>query len=181
MTIVSTRGRRLLVCVGLSTCVGICSGCTDSPAGPGKTIPPVTGTWSGTYRVTTCSATFEILPCSYFVPTTNAMRLVLTQDGVNVSGTFTSDILTKPLAVMGSMDLNGVLRLQGTQEFHPDICGGSLFLKLEIADWTMALDATGSAFTGTFRQSVSRYYFSCYPGKIDFQTEIVSLTRSPSI
>jgi len=109
------------------------------------------------------------------------MRLVLTQDGENVSGTFTSDIIVDPVAVTGSIGIDRILHLQGAKEFQPPICGTPLLLKLEIADWTTGLATTDFALTGTFRQSVSRYYFSCYPGKIDFQTEIVSLTRSPSI
>jgi len=108
------------------------------------------------------------------------MRLILTQDDVNVTGTFSSDIMTQPLAVTGSIDSTRTLRLQGSQEFLQSHCGGPA-LKLEIANWTTALDATGSSLTGTFRQSASRYYFSCYWGTIDFQTEIISLRRSPSV
>jgi len=180
MRFVSMRGLRPLVWVGISICVGTCSACMDSPSRPSKPSLPVTGTWSGSYSITSCGATFEVLPCSYFAPTTNTMRLILTQDDVNVTGTFSSDIMTQPLAVTGSIDSTRTLRLQGSQEFLQSHCGGPA-LKLEIANWTTALDATGSSLTGTFRQSASRYYFSCYWGTIVFQTEIISLRRSPSV
>ena len=138
----NARGHRRLIWVGFWSCVGICGACTHSPSQPSKTIPPVTGTWSGAYRVTTCSATFAVLPCSYFVPSTNAMRLVLTQDGENVSGTFTSDIIVDPVAVTGSIGIDRILHLQGAKEFQPPICGTPLLLKLEIADWTTGLATT---------------------------------------
>lgn len=114
------------------------------------------------------------------------MRLVLTQSGTVVTGTFESAITDswtrgKPLPVSGTMD-DVILHLQGGQPFVPPpsplSCFSSYQVGFDIGDWTTTMNSGATSLTGVFRQSITgAYIFSCYVSTIDFQSEIVSLTR----
>jgi hypothetical protein len=161
--------------------------CGDAqPTRPSKTVPSATGTWSGTYHVTGCHADFDILPCGYFVDNyvaskTTSMRLIIAQTGNGLTGLFTSDLTTgptgEPVPVSGSIDSLGTLRLQGSRPFKPGCLDAKVAQGgIDIGDWTTVIDDTGTSLTGTFRQSLTSYFFSCYVNTIDFQSEIVTLT-----
>jgi hypothetical protein len=120
----------------------------------------------------------------YFVPATNSMRVVLTQAGTTVIGTFTSDVLalggnsTPLLPVSGSVDSSGTLRLQGGQPFKPGCHEVGSQIGYDIGDWITTLSDSQTSLTGVFRQSITgAYIFSCYVATIDFQSQIVVLNR----
>jgi len=169
-----------------------CAACGDAqPTQPSRTVLPVTGTWTGTYQVTSCTANFEVLPCGYFASSpflrgaTDSMRLVLMQSGTIVTGTFDSAVTNaftggQSLPVSGSIDSSATLRLQGGQPFKPGCHQIGSQNGIDIGDWTTAINDAGTSITGTFRQSITgAYIFSCYVATIDFQSVIVSLTRPP--
>src|SRR5258705_12788404 len=117
-----------------------CTACGDTqltrptePTPLDRTAHSVTGTWTGTYRVTGCRANFSVLPCSYFASEpflpggAHSMQIVLAQTGAIVSGTVDTDIMnafsSKSFPVSGMIDSSGTLRLQGSQPFIPGCFG----------------------------------------------------------
>jgi hypothetical protein len=187
--IISAIFSRLPILIAVVSWVFWCAACGDTqPAQPSRTVLPVTGTWTGTYQVTSCTANFSVLPCRNFASppgATNSMRLVLAQTGTIVTGTFDSAFTNAfngdkplPVPVSGSLDSSATLRLQGGQPFKPGCHEIGSQIGIDIGDWTTAMNYAGSSLTGVFRQSITgAYIFSCYVGTIDVQSEIVLLTR----
>ena len=166
------------------------SACSRNPAAPTPlpTPSPVTvtgelsGTWTGEYAVTGCAPMQAPNQCTWYVPLgPEAMTLTLTQSGASLSGTFTSGIIG-PLAVTGTVDAAGVVRLAGSrpsqfQCYQPSIRAN------EVADWVTEITKDGE-LRGTFRQSTEQILSSCYTGRYDYFTQILSLRRqdrSPSV
>ncbi len=173
-------------------CLILCAGCgVNPPTEPSRQIAVVTGTWLGTYRVTGCSADFQVLDCSYFMEhyvggSAGSMRLVLAQTGLAVSGTFDSDVTTVTgprvlLPVSGSVDSSGTLRLEGGRPFvESHSCFTGSQSGIDITHWRATMDEVGTRLTGTFHQSRTGHFFSCYVNTVTFESEIVTLTRQPA-
>jgi hypothetical protein len=112
---------------------------------------------------------------------------MLTQTGDTVTGTFDGDVasgpLSAPIALSGSVDSSRTLRLQGSQAFQ-DVFRGVTWVGqpgVEFDQWMTIMDDAGTSITGGFRETVqAHFYLAPYATPIGFQSEIVSLSRSPS-
>ena len=160
------------------------SACNRNPASPTPlpTPSPVTaagdlsGTWTGEYAVTGCAPMQAPNQCTWYVPLgPETMTLTLTQSGANLSGTFTSSMIG-PLAVTGTVDAAGVVRLAGSRPSQFQCLQPSSIRANEVADWRTEITKDGE-LRGTFRQSTEQVLSSCYTGRYDYFTQILSLRR----
>jgi hypothetical protein len=133
------------------------------------------------YTVTGCSPTAAPNRCTGYIPATpGAMTVTLTQSGQQLSGTFSSDFLTIPFAVTGTVDDAGHVTLQGTRRDYWS-CLGSFFENSmddysAVRNWKTEVTKTGDLL-GTFTQSQRHSLSSCYFTLYDFTTEVISLKR----
>jgi hypothetical protein len=151
---------------------------------PTTAILPLTGTWTGTYRVTSCTPDV-LIGCSsiYLSRPAYSVRLVLTQTESMVTGTFDGDVATgrlaAPIPLSGSADSSGALHLRGGQPFVDGFFPGSEQQGIDFGNWTTVEGAGGTSMSGAFHQTITAHYaLQAYPLTVDFQSEIVSLTRS---
>jgi hypothetical protein len=166
--------------------VSALAACGSSPVAP--TPPPTTettpvignlsGTWTGEYAITGCSPTNAPNQCSWYIPPgSESMTLTLEQSGTTLSGMFTSARIGGPLPVSGSVDAAGVVRLTGARPSGFQCFAPNSVRAIEVGDWHTEITKTGE-LSGTFRQSSEQILSSCYTGRYDYRTEILSLKRT---
>jgi hypothetical protein len=185
MTVGNVR-RTALLTLTLASCITPLLACADQTSTqPSRTILPVTGTWTGTYRVTSCTPPPYFGSCSLFTTQTYPIRLTLSQKSLAVSGTFDGVVAngsTVSVPVSGAVDMSGTLSLQGNQPFQ-DVYSGAHWVGqpgVSIDGWTTTM-SSGTSLAGTFVETVQAHYFlTVYPATITFQSDIVTLTLESS-
>jgi hypothetical protein len=137
----------------------------------------LTGTWIGEYAVTGCVPTTAPNRCTtYIPPAPETMTLTLAQAGSTLTGTFTSEIIGS-LAVTGTVDEAGVVHLAGARPGAWRCFDPTSVRAIEIGDWTTEITKQGE-MRGAFRQSSEQTLSSCYTGRYDYFTQVLSLRRS---
>ncbi len=166
--------------IAVVACIA-CAACAANPSQPSRTILPVTGTWTGTYKVTSCTPPPYFGSCSLFTSQTYAIQLTLTQTGQSVTGMFDGEVAGTRhgrFALTGSFDELSTLRLQGSQTFIEGEFAGSEQAGIVFDNWTAVMDEAGTSMKGVFRETVEAHFYDLfYPATIAFQSQIVTLTR----
>lgn len=175
---------RILLAIAAATMLSACS--TSHPTAPSAALATperhpftgnLTGQWKGTYTITGCSPTNAPNQCTWYIPgQPQQMRLQLTQNGAELTGSFTSERLgADSVAVTGHVDEFGAVTLAGTRRGeYRCFFGGARDLAIE--SWKAEVTKQGG-LAGSFRQLVQQTLSSCYTSMYSYDSTIVSLTR----
>lgn len=165
------RAALLLLALGLSACN------SSAPAAPSpQPGPPIfSGTWSGTYQITSCTGHYDPRSCprmmfgiSSATRVSYPFTLTLSQDGTQVSGTLD---IRRPytIPVTGMVREAGVLALEASFREDPDLD------PLRIVNWSSTISAT-TQMSGAFTMLDPNETLTV-PYTIRTQNEFVNASR----
>jgi hypothetical protein len=155
---------------------------------PSPAVQPITGKWTGAYRVVSCFGGFE---ACHDVQPSYVITLMLDQStNDTVTGMFSGQIPagftnpqviaeSAPIALNGSLDASHTLVLQGSRPFvYGDSACVGCQTGVTFTNWMTSVDAAGMSMTGGFRMALIFRTNNAYPNNWTMQCELVSLRRS---
>jgi hypothetical protein len=171
------------------------AGCSDddenkSPTNP-TGIPVVSGSWSGTYHVKTCTDTVNgaagtlcatvLDPATGPTPaSTQPIAMTLTQQSDQVGGTVTfSGWYLQTVPVTGTIGTSGRLWLQGTVTFTDPACP-AVTGPVTLSGWVTDLNRERNEVIGVFNISGLRKLSACTFANINVSADAADLTKKSS-
>ena len=175
------------------------AGCSKTPTAPTSVVSSspntpwvftgdLTGTWVGSYNVTSCSPT-SLNDCRWYMPggtfggalRPGAMTLTLKQTGQELSGTFQSEFMgSAPFPITGTVNASGFMNITGTRRdlwwCFAGLGPGTNVVWGELADWVTQITKDGELL-GTFNQKTLHSVSSCYTTLYNYNSEVVALRR----
>jgi hypothetical protein len=171
----------------LAAFIALAAGCRHESAAPTTPTMPsatvidtnVAGVWTGTFAVTRCTPMAIPGDCRPSVPfAPEPMTLTLTQAGDSLSGTFETAMVGS-IPISGTIDSGGIMHLSGVKPGNFR-CFEASTPDVEVGDWTTEITKTGD-LSGTFRQSRQQLLSSCYTGRFDYFSQVLSLHRAGAV
>jgi hypothetical protein len=150
--------------------------CTHSPTSPSPR-QDLTGVWSGSYRITDCRSTI-VFPCSTYINQTHAIRLILSDDGNQLRGTFGGELSTGPTNPIPIQSVGGAMDLSGSQTYVTGRWPGCEQQGVELTISISPVGQSGSSLAGSLTQKIeANYGKTVYPTSATFAGQIIALSR----
>lgn len=160
------------------------SGCSDTETPTNPTgIPDVAGSWTGTYRIRTCTDTIAGAPGPVCGPLTGTsapmqpIRLGLQQTGDQVVGSLDfSGWYVRSLVVSGMVQQGGAILLTGSTSATDPTCP-TVQSRLALTIWTSTLNRARDGITGDFRISGNVRTTGCVFSEFAIEADTLQLTK----
>jgi hypothetical protein len=129
--------------LSVATICTMFAACGGSPSSPTPSIPTISGQWTGSYTVISCTETSAAVGACAGIGAGGPHNLTPSQTGGNFVGQLGVGVFAIPIS--GSVDATGTVTLAGS--------GPVSFATLTVTSWRAVI--TGSTMTGTMSYSVS--------------------------
>lgn len=183
------RVRQLLGLAALVPALIFTASCSDddiTPTNPSG-VPQVAGTWTGTYRIATCTDTLNGAPGTLCANLTGATALrpsitvTLQQTDDKVVGNVVfSGWYVRSIVVTGLVQAGGAVLLEGTATWTELTCTTATTQvpgQLTLSAWNSVVNRTSDGMTGDFRLSGTTRTTPCAYGEVTIQADTLQLTK----
>jgi hypothetical protein len=187
------RGLALVLALGASIlATASCSNDDENKTPTSPTgIPTVSGTWSGTYHIKTCTDTVNGAAgtlCATVLDTattttaasTQPLTVTLTQNNDQVGGTVAfSNWYLQTIPVTGTIGSSGRLWLQGSVAFTDPLCP-AVTGTATLSAWVTDLNRERNELIGVFNITGLRKMSACLFANITVTADSVDITKKSS-
>lgn len=162
--------------------------CSDdvTPTNP-TGLPQVAGTWTGTYRIASCTDTLNGAPGTLCASLTSAtavrppMTLTLQQTEDRLVGNIVfSGWYVRSMVVTGLVQAGGAVLIEGNATFTEPACPTATTQvpgRLTLSAWNTVVNRTSDGMTGDFRLTATTRTVSCAFGEVTIQADTLQLTK----
>jgi hypothetical protein len=180
--------RQLLGLAALIPALSFTASCSDSetPTNPSG-VAQISGTWTGNFRVASCTDTLNGAPGTFCTPLTvqppvlQPLTLTLTQTNNQVIGNIQfSGWYVRSLVVSGIVEEGGGLHLEGTTSWTEPVCPTATTPvpgRLTLTGWNTLVNRTSDGMTGDFRLTATTRTTPCAFGEVTLQADSLQLTK----
>jgi hypothetical protein len=180
--------RQLLGLAALIPALTLTASCSDdvTPTNPSG-VAQVAGTWTGNFRIASCTDTLNGAPGTLCTTLTSptaprqpiTLSLQQTDDRVVGNLSFTGWYV-RSLVVTGIVQPGGAVILEGTATWTEPACPTATTPvpgRLTLSLWNSLVNRTSDGMTGDFRLTATTRTMPCAFGEVSIQADTLTLTK----